>query len=371
MTILPSASGLTRALHCPASTVLPKVRRESSAFVQQRIDFHAFVDAVNKRGLEAAIAEAPEDMREVWGQMDLSALPTDPNAYATEVALAWDPTTDKARELNRAGTRDYADARETEYVGTADAVALLGDDAVWVGDIKPRFTPNVPPAHQNWQLRFLALAMCRLHGRSRAVVELIHADESGSWRDRAEFDALELDLIAGELALLGGRIAEDRAKGQAEPTEGSWCRYCDSFAHCPAKQALATALATGRIGVPAGTELALTPENAGVAWQRVKQAEQVLERIREALEQFAREQPFATPDGLVVSAGERRTESIDGNAAHAVLERLGINVGEWKVTKTAIAKAAGKGRSEEVLEALRKAGVVKTTISNPIQERRQ
>ena len=90
----------------------------------------------------------------------------------------------------------------------------------------------------------------------------------------------------------------------APAVEGKWCKFCPSFAACPAKRSLALALG----GAP-DTVIALSPETAGAAWARLKHAEQVLERVREVLETYARETPFSTPDGVVRA---QDTASFDG-----------------------------------------------------------
>lgn len=366
MTTLPTASRLERAVQCAASNVLPVVEHDGGGAQAQGRAVHAFLENVSRVGREKALAALPEEFVGICEAIDVAALPVDADAYAAEVTLAYCWKTNTARELGRGLGRDYRAATATEFVGTADVVALL-DDAVYIGDFKPRWSPNVTPAAKNYQLKFLALAACRAYGRSEAHVELIHVGPDGAWRDSARLDAFDLDVFSGELAGLADYV--ERAKSEPElatATEGKWCRFCPSFSFCPAKKNLALTLATAP-----ETAIRLSPETAGAAWARLKAARQVLDRVEEALEAYARETPFATPDGLVVSAGERRTETIDGVAAAPVLERLGLGtLIEPKVTKTAITKAAGKVKAPEVLEALRKAGALKVTITNPIQEKR-
>lgn len=370
MTALPTASRLERAMNCAASCVLPVVERVGGEAQTQGKAVHKFLEDVRnngggEEGRELALASVSDEYLPLCAAIDLAALPVNPEEFAAEVAFAWHWVTDTARELGRGLDRDYAEALDTEFVGTADVVGVL-PDAVWVGDFKPRWSPNVTPAARNYQLKFLALAACRAYGRNEAHVELIHVGPDGAWHDRAKFDAYELDLFAGELRGLAEYVAQARAMPEvATATEGPWCKFCPSFAACPAKRSLALALAQAPDNV-----IQLSPETAGAAWARLKAARQVLDRVEEVLESYARETPFTTPDGVVVQAGERRMEKIDGNAARPVLERLGIKAGEWSVTKQAITKAAGKGKADEVFEALRKAGAVKVTISNPIQEKR-
>ena len=366
MTTLPTASRLERAVNCVASNVLPAVEREGGEHQEQGRAIHQFLENVRNVGREKALAALPEEYLPLCEAIDVTALPVDAASYAAEVTLAWCWRTNTGRELGRGLGRDYRAATETEFVGTADIVGLL-PDAVEIKDYKPRWSPNVTPAARNYQLKLLALAACRAYGKSEAHVELIHVGPDGAWRDSAKFDAFELDVFSGELAGLAMYVEQARALPElAVATEGKWCRFCPSFVHCPAKKSLALTLATAPQDA-----IRLTPETAGAAWARLKAARQVLDTVEEALEQYARETPFETPDGTTVSAGERRTETIDGIAAAPVLERLGLGAAiEAKVTKTAVTKLAGKARAPEVLEALRRAGAVKVTITQPVVEKR-
>jgi hypothetical protein len=335
---------------------------------------HAFAEAAHKAGREAALADVDEDIRTMCEAIPQQFL--DSASFASEVAFALDLANGKARELGRGIGRAYGDLAETEYAGTADLVALVDTETVYVGDFK-RSLWALPPAAQSVQLGFYALAACRAYGRSRAIVELIPygTDERP---DRAVWSAFDLDEFELNLLALHSRqVAAQRAHAEgATPsaTIGPHCRYCPSFAYCPANTRLAIQMARPDALAAMNGASELTPESAAVLWPKLRQAEAVLAGIRKALETFAVLSPFRLPDGTEVRVRETRRETIDGDVAHAILAAFSPKLAElacsWNVTKGKIreaAKVAGMGE-EEILAELRRHGAVKSTVSSSVVE---
>lgn len=313
---LATGSGLERLLACDGPAYLQRVESTSDDADRGRA-IHAFLESASASGRDAALSLSPESLRPALEALDLSRLPVDPARYAAEVAFAFDVTTGAARELGRGIGRRYS-VEGTEIAGTADVIALLDEDGVFVADFKSGWSKRTP-ARENAQLKSYALSAARAYGRSRAVVQIIRIMEDGAtWTDTAELDAFDLDAFEFQLHTLGKRILALRA-GEIEPriAEGDHCKWCPAFNSCPAKQALLRAAA---LVPPDPAEL--TPEVARAAYERLKLYEAAVSRAKDVLREYARNTPIPLGDGLLYGVRLDKTKSLDGKVAEGVLRDL-------------------------------------------------
>jgi RecB family exonuclease len=369
-----SASGLHRALACPASAVLPHVRETSPAATRGTV-IHRYLEAIARGAKpEQALEAVPSEHRTVCEAIDVGALPAcDPETFRSEVALAFDTATGWARELGSGISRAYAGLDPTEIPGTADVLGV-GRESVYVADYKSGFRP-VPPARDNLQLRFLALAACRAHDRPRAVVAIIRLREDGTaWYDQAELSVEDLADTEGQLrTLVAGieRVGEQVFAGETPAvTLGEHCSYCPAKTHCPAYTGLIRHLAQSPDEVLEEISSRLTPELASQAYARLKVAEEALELAKKALQSYARETPIPLGGDMVYGEVETTRSSIDAEVAAGVLkEAYGAKVADAAIEqsvsqasiKRALEAAKPKGKKvqaalEEVLAKLREAG---------------
>lgn len=359
---LMTGSGIERHAICAASAVLPHVGTVSDDAARGTV-IHAFLEAVNAKGREAALADVPDDLRPVCEALDVSKLPTNPRLFAAEVAFAFHTVTGKARELGRGIGRRY-DCASTEIAGTADVIALLDDDGVFVADFKSGWSRRTA-ARDSLQLRFYALAAARAYGRSRAQVQVIRIFEDGeTWTDEASLDAFDIDSFAADLSALASSVEADRklyAEGvEPQMVEGAHCRWCPAFSRCPAKAAL--------ISIPPSVEI--TPEGASAAYQRIRLYKQALEKAEEILRDYARANPIPLPDGSVYGVRYDDARRIDGKVAEKVLREwfgqaadAGIEVDVSQASiKRALAAAGNRGvKLADVLAEIEKRGGLKVT----------
>src|SRR5262247_1555535 len=91
-------SALERVEACPGSTVLRAVPVTTEAAIKGTV-MHEFVMNVLKYGEVQALALAPAEHREMLAEYDLEGLPTEPGAYASEVAFAIDIAEGTARAI--------------------------------------------------------------------------------------------------------------------------------------------------------------------------------------------------------------------------------------------------------------------------------
>lgn len=383
-----SGSSLGRAVACPPSALLPHVDVILEAGTRGTV-IHEYLASVPVLGREAALENVPEDYQSAAQAVRVDVLPVkDPGAWSAELAFAYDPATDTARELGRGLSRRYAGhIRAGEIPGTADVVGLT-EDAVVVLDWKTGRLARKERAADSYQLRFYALAAARAFKRSKAIVALVHIDEDGEpWWDMAELDALDLDATAAEIRMLLARL-DDEASAMAlgetpRLVEGSHCKYCPALPHCPAKAKLAVALGTGMVDLPT-----ITAENAPHVLEALELAESLLKHIRESVKEYARLQPIALANGEVFGPVESRTETIDPVKGAAVLAaRFGAEVGQDaveqtpKLTKTRLGivlrewMKANPGHRIKALETealglLRAGGAVSVAVSEQVKRHR-
>lgn len=392
---LPTFSALNRADVCPASAVLP-ASDSISEHSTSGTNVHRFLERVNQIGREPALLEVPDEDRALCEALDTESLPTDPAAFAPEVALAYDAVTGKAREIGRGLDRKYGAVGPTEIVGTLDIGALMGPDGVYVGDWKKGWSHGrlTPPPERNLQLKAGLVAAARAWGRARGRGEVIRIfDDGDSYRKTATFSPGQIDNAEGEIVMLASRVMLDRqtyaSGGEVRAVTGPHCTYCPSFAYCPANLALARALGGDAAAVKGSTLALLTPENAPVVYQRMKQARAVIEEIEEAVRTFARQTPIDLGDGVVYGVRAEDRREIDGRLAEqALAEVLGEAAKvaiEPEVTLSGVERAvkkyladhpkenvrgALKALKERALEALKARGALKVTQAGKLIEHR-
>lgn len=376
--MLPTASGLDRAVACAPAYALPHVE-STNADAAAGVARHLYLEAVgNGTPPEDALLKVAEEHRSMCAAIDLDRLPKN---LAHEVAFAIDVRTGAARELGRGIRRQYEahGAGAHDVCGTIDVLGLSAD-AVYVGDFKGPYAPIAPAATAR-QLHFGALAAARVYGRDRAIVEMIRIREDGSpWRDRAELDALDLDSFALVLDDLARRVhgaRMDVLAGQVPSVrEGEHCRYCPAFMACPAKTGLVKRMASGAEWEELELLKPMTPRTAGLAYVRIQEAERMLHRIKAACIATAQEHGrIELPDGKemrwVVEPGN---EKLDGRVLYQVAreeygqafadDAIEIHASKAALDR-ALARAAQQGvipprgrkkAAEEILAAVRERG---------------
>jgi hypothetical protein len=341
----PTGSGIWRAANCPPSSALPQVQSTNPDATRGTVG-HRFLELVPKVGEDQALAQVPEELRALCGQIDLEGLPLDPKVYRQEVAWGFNVRTGEVRALGTGLGRRYPDVGANWVFGTLDVVGFEGEDTVLITDYKfDGFDTSAPPPAENPQLKFGALCECRLTQRTRAVVRLIHIREDGThWQEDAVLDAFDLDAFAFELLgiVVGIRKVEAEIGAGKLPSvnRGDWCRYCPAATHCPALLNVLRATAAEPEAIlalqPIGGVIsasviahALTPETAAKAYHRMRQVESALKMAKEALFLFASESPINVGEGVEYGLTRVADKSIDAAVVRRELLRLhGAEVAE-------------------------------------------
>lgn len=338
---LPTFSALARAFACPLSCCLPHADH-SSEDARAGTARHAFLQRIAElvqggQGrpavpLEEARGIALDEAEEV-DRAYLAALPVEQlqlASIAPEVTLAYDVATGKARELGRNLGRNYEGVWPTEFVGTTDRLGLKGDDAIYIGDYKGR--SHRIPVSEDPQLLAAALCATRIHQRERAELEVVKLIDGEPFHSSATVEAFDLDGFEFRLQDLAARIEKDRAAYKTgdipDARTGPHCHYCSSLAYCPAKMALARAVLGGdsdeMLNIREVGAAYITPDNAPRLYELTREADKLLQAVKEALVDFARVTPIHLPDGRVygVPPDAEQKEITDSRRAEKALSEL-------------------------------------------------
>jgi hypothetical protein len=345
MTPLITLSALPRVSKCAPSAVLPAVREASSAHRDLGTVRHAYLRDVSKMGQARALERVPEEYRLQCELIQLEGLPLGAE-YEQEVAFAYSMESGEVRLLGFDINRDYKVAPD-EIPGSLDVISGPAiSDAVLVSDFKGDHDDSMDNASLNLQLRGQAVMAAKHRGVSRAIVEFIHLRDDGShWVDRAEMDALDLQVAETDMRR-AWQAAQREAMARATQgasyapsvTRGAHCRWCPAYVSCPGT------LATARLLTSAAGEnvTVITKESAAKLYGQVREAERLVRLAKAELRAFAEVEAIELPDGSRYGKVER--EKINSAAATGVLMRLyGEDVaraaGRFSTSKDAISKA--------------------------------
>lgn len=326
-----SASSIPRLLQCATSAVLPQ-HDHSTAATEAGRDYHAEQEAAIDVGDEDAIHQF------------VQSLVREGDETFTELAFAYNPETDTARELGRISRDEYAKlVRDDELPGKSDLI-IKGNGRVIVVDYKG--LGAVDDADRNAQTATYALMVARAWGFDEVDVAIVYR---AAWRrpSYATLNALDLAAHGDRLRRLRNDIEAARVTPQLFLNDGSHCRYCPSFlTGCPRVESLQRRVANQDAPVPFADD-----DEAARALDLLSRIKMLAGRIEGALKARAAERPIPLPDGRVFGPHEKLgNRVIDGDAAYEVLrEKYGQEVADKAVTR----KATQKG----IEEALKKAGV--------------
>lgn len=385
----PSGSYIYRTAHCPASQALPHVRI-TSADAARGTAGHGHLERVPRMGVDASLAQAPAEYRDLCENIDLDGLPLGPECRQ-EATYRFDLATGRAELVGCSLGRRYGERNDRYVYGTIDV-----DEPGAVTDYKfDGYESNTEPAESNHQLLFAALCKARVEGLSEVRGRLIHFRPDGShWQESAAYDAFALDAFDVELRQTIRRVREAEAlvaRGETPSvSRGDWCRYCPAAASCPAVVSLIRAVALEPAKTADEIRAALTPATARAAYLRLQEIKAALNPVSSALYLYASEFPIDLGDGRVYGSVETHREKLDARKVRALLaEKFGPDVAEnactFETSKTAIAralkdvakaaKASGKkvtqkALNEETLEALAEAGAVEATTKRAVRKHR-
>lgn len=330
-----SASHTERTFACPASLVLPRVRRPSPD-ADRGHGGHRFVRAVlSGIPVEKALESVDESLRSLCRAIDWRKLGADLHDVRGEVSYALDVRARTARELGVDIGRDYAGAAsragaplgEWEVPGSDDIEGTRFDGVPVVLDMKFGFGDVTEP-EDNGQGLYFGAARSILTGAPEVEFRLarVHTD-GGITIQSTVYTRFEIDSYLDEYEEALERVRQTRrvylARGAVSVAEGTHCNYCDAFDSCPGKQALARSM-LGDIVDLHGRIQAMSLEDAGRAWVKAHdEIAPLLKIVIDALKERAGREPIPTRPGKVLREVQSGRRDFSDKAAIALLKQLG------------------------------------------------
>lgn len=296
----PTASGLERALECPASEVLSKIHR-TTADATRGNSIHRFV-RLGARGVPIADAiqhVAPKWQETCW-HIDWQTLLGAITSIRSEHAFSIDVATNEVLFLGEDIGRRYPARARTQFAGTEDIGGIDWDGMPVITDVKTGWQP-VTDCADNPQLKFFALRAHLATGADRVRCRIAYIREDGRVQlDPHVFTRIELEDFHDSLRELVDRIEAARvqyaATGTVTVSDGPWCRYCPAVSVCPSKVALAREMLTVLRDFEKGLPV-MTDAQMGEAWVKAKECERILEVIIDGLKINAKQRAFLTREG--------------------------------------------------------------------------
>ena len=224
--MLPSASKLESALLCPASSLLPRNRKEPGAAAKRGKLIHAVI-AADLRGWERPPIGRYKIAYDMSALLNYLAIDQHEDGVYAELAMTWDPSTRSTTVHGENIGREYPECDGLH--GTADIVVVRPH--ALVVDVKTG-QPGTP-AKDHWQLKHNAVALAGAYDVDKVTAALAYLNKDGSWTfDEVTWGLFALEAIADDLAKLAKHMKTSEALyegGWDPPTRPSetTCRYCD------------------------------------------------------------------------------------------------------------------------------------------------
>jgi hypothetical protein len=308
-----TASRLQLAAECPPALALPWMER-ATPDAERGHARHRFMAQAVERGAATALAgvldpEAREECVAIDVERIVRQLGGPFQATETEVAFAVRPTDGSARRLGRDIARQYEamGCTSEEVPGTVDAIVYPPDAPPVVVDWKGY--ENAPPAGENRQVLFGALALRRCHGWPAVAVAIVYVgrDGGGYVDGPVTLGELELDAAAADLRRTWARHRSAVSHPDAATLRaGEHCRRCPALGSCPGKIWLAMALAGGGHSTMRGARPAMTPGEMGAVYERLRDIRLIERETSAYLREWGVEHDVVLSDGKTMRLADGR-----------------------------------------------------------------
>lgn len=361
-----SASVVPRLLQCATSALLPH-HDYNTEYANEGEDYHADMEAAIDVGDEDAIPA------------EILALIQEGDETITEMAFAYDPKTDTAREIGRITREEYKAAlRPGELPGKLD-LAIRGNGRVIVVDHKG--FELVDDADRNMQTATYALMVSRAWGFDEVEVWIRYR---APWRkpSHAVLNALDLAVHADRLVRLRSDIEKANETPQLFLNDGPWCKYCPAFlGGCPRQDSLKRLVTNGTMERRLADVMPFADdEEAAVGFEIYERMKTITQRLKAGLYARAAERPVPLRDGKFLGPREKQgNRKIDGEKAYELIrEKYGQKVADASVKKevaqTNIVKAlkangvrGADAKKDALVKQLEEAGAVKRETKTTIE----
>lgn len=330
-----TASKLELAMKCEGHLTLPHID-EPNQYSEAGNDRHAIDEAAIDSG------RIPPEYDERWPGL----------TWYSEVAYAYDASTNIGRYLGKGLKRGYGQLAPFEIAGTADAVGR--DTAGTLVVVDRKGFDEVTPAASNPQVRFLALAIARSDPSppSKIYVAIRH-EITGM--DVAELTEFDLDLTAAQVyaTLVNAATVRTLAR-DGKPVNfvtGRHCRWCPAFSACPKQAELKALVKLDQENPELAIKLYLDEDSAPDVYELYRRVGILHKRLGQSLHAYVTtKRPIQLPGGRMYGVRNKLGNTkLDGDKVWEVLSELhGQDLADRAVSRTATRK-----RLEEVLKGNR------------------
>jgi hypothetical protein len=344
----PTASALERVLACTASHVLPATYDAPGEPAERGTAIAKFIrDVVAGMSPHDASVRIPIQWRATCQALDWAKLTGGLTDVRGEVAYALDTATDEVTELGINIGRNYPKLSPTQIGGTVDieGMSTLGHPVV----IDVKSGQDVTPAAENAQIRYFARIAQLRHGAEMVEARIAYVAEDGSVTlDVAFLDTFDLDSFGDELVGLVSNVKRTRLKmaaGEPVPVRaGDHCKYCPAMNACPAyvgiarhmlpmveafagpeAVAMTEAKKEDLEAVVASRFTAMTPDELGAAYLKLKQIERLADAVAKGIKAMAERQDIPLPDGRTLKKIPMSRKSFNQDRAIGLILDLGAN----------------------------------------------
>lgn len=288
----PSASSCEALANCVASHAYPQHESHNKKNAHGNENHEELAALINKRP-----SRASEKTKNILAKLNLPyAVLEGVTERRAEVAYAIDVEKHTVREIGVEVNRDYGPLGKYEIPTTLDVEGML-DGQPWLRDWKFGIYSTA------WQLRVQAMALAWKHKVAEVSAGVVFVDTFHmDVREEAETHMLfDLDEHADHLKRQIDRLplfAEDyAAKRPLKTIEGPWCQYCGAVPYCESRFSLVRALVPDLENMHARVD-ALTREQCGQAYSKLKLVKALVEKMDEALDlRLEAEGEFPLPGG--------------------------------------------------------------------------
>lgn len=333
--LMPTASSLERAEHCPTSFTLAQVI-ETNEDAERGTEIHLFsarvLSGVPKDDALALVKD--KEIRATCAGLDFTKMVGDLDGVRAEVAYAFNTETRAVRELGVGLERKY-EVTEAEIPGTNDAEGMRISGIAVTGDLKSGFGNTIEPETSR-QSHYHAVVRRRALDVDFVDARIWRVGESGKVKAiEHTFDGFALDTLEDELVDIFAGVKSAHERMQAGDTlkvhPGSWCSYCPAKPVCPAHVALAREMLPEleRVGGLIAGVMRMTPAEQFRVFELWHQAKKLVEAIGPSLKAIAKHAPFVSADGTqMVKNISYEKENFSKELAVLLLKQKGASAEE-------------------------------------------
>lgn len=373
-----SASQLQRADVCPASMVMPWVKSNTPNVAAERGNIiHKFLeDSINIGRDKALEAVQDSEYLHTCENINLNSILEDTNLIQTEIGYKYNILTDVCIKIENyravnpneiTYTSKQGTTLSPEITGITDLVLTNPSGDYTILDYKTGWIPV--SVLNNIQLSFFAVCIKKLYNPKNITIGIVTVAEDGNlYVEKQKLNEEYLEKMLVRLKNIYANVVSTKidVENNIKPSvvTGEHCKYCPAMQSCPAYNSLALAMSDAANMDTLFNINSLTIDQIGVVWERVKQAQKVIEDVQKSIRERATREQIPLPNGKMLRIQQVPKESIRVTVAEPILieelgEELAGQVIEKTITKTKLQNTLkDKSKFDALVDKLRMKGAV-------------